>query len=141
MTLLCSCEIGSPRQCQPDALDADQRQARIDPREVVRVAGDDGMVTFPSAQGDVHIDDVGVATVGTHLADGAGHAERHDRDIHVRDLSSRANLTCCPPRHASRRPRPECRSIRPAATLRPAEPASEALTPDGRERSGRRCPT
>jgi hypothetical protein len=41
------------------------------------------VVTFAGASGDVHIGDVGVATIGAHRADGTGRAERHDRDIHV----------------------------------------------------------
>lgn len=47
-----------------------QRQGRADPAEVFGVTADDGVIAPASAERDVHVDHIGIATANAHLTHG-----------------------------------------------------------------------
>jgi hypothetical protein len=65
----------------PVRLDEDSWHCRVDPGNVVRVAGDDGVLTLPGAEHDVYVDDVIMVNVRTYQPGAPRHTQRHDRDI------------------------------------------------------------
>jgi len=65
-------------------LDENSWHCRVDPGNVVGVAGDDGMTTLPGAEHDMYVNDVVMVSVRTHQPDAPRHAQRHDRDVDAR---------------------------------------------------------
>jgi len=64
-------------------LDDDSWHGRVDAGNVAGVAGDDGVMTLPGAEHDVHVHDITMVSARAHQPDATGHAERHDRDVDV----------------------------------------------------------
>lgn len=80
-------EGGYAARCADDrpnlGLHRNEPQIRVNVCEVSDIAGDDRVVTFTSAQRDMHVDDVLVTTGGAHDADRPSHGQRHHRKLHV----------------------------------------------------------
>jgi hypothetical protein len=66
--------------------DADDHQGWIDSRNVIKIAGNNGVSSFPSAQRDMHIDDVVMAGRRTHEPNASGNVLIHDSDLDIERL-------------------------------------------------------
>jgi hypothetical protein len=66
--------------------DADDHQGRIDSRNVIKIASDNGVSSFPSAQRDMHIDHVVMAGGRTDEANASGNVQIHNSDLDVERL-------------------------------------------------------
>jgi hypothetical protein len=66
--------------------DADDHQGRIDSHNVIKIAGDNGVSSFPSAQRDMHIDHVVMAGGRTDEANASGNVQIHNSDLDVERL-------------------------------------------------------
>jgi len=63
------------------ALDENLWHCRVNPGDVVGVAGDDGVTTLPGAEHDVYVNYVVMVSVRAHRPDAPRHTQRHDRDV------------------------------------------------------------
>ena len=66
--------------------DADDHQGRIDSRNVIKIAGDNGVPSFPGAQCDMHINHVLMAGGRTDEANASGNVQIHNSDLDVERL-------------------------------------------------------
>jgi hypothetical protein len=66
--------------------DGDDHQGRIDSRNVIKIAGNNGVSSFPSAQRDMHIDHVVMAAGRAHEANASGNVQIHDSDLDIEGL-------------------------------------------------------
>jgi hypothetical protein len=71
-------KVGTAARLQSDA---DDHQGRMDSRNVIKIAGNNGVFSFPSAQRDMHIDHVVMAGGRTDEANAAGNVQIHSSDL------------------------------------------------------------
>jgi hypothetical protein len=66
--------------------DGNDHQGWIDSRNVIKIAGNNGVSSFPSAQRDMHIDHVVMAGGRTDEANASGNVQIHNSDLDVERL-------------------------------------------------------
>jgi hypothetical protein len=64
----------------------DGRQGRIDSCDVIEIAGDHGVSTFPGAQRNMHINDIVMAGGRTHESNASGSVQIQDSDLSLERL-------------------------------------------------------
>jgi len=62
-------------------LDENSWHGRVDPGDIVGVAGDDGVTALPGAEHDMDVNYVVMVNLRAHQPDTPRHAQRHDRDV------------------------------------------------------------
>jgi hypothetical protein len=80
----------------------DQRESRVDARDVARTAGDNGVFALPGTQGHVNVGNVVVPGLRTHQPYGARGVQCHNSDVDISGFQQpgQANLIGTAPRLA-----------------------------------------